>query len=143
MATRPADDEAWRTFRAALRAAQNRFAQGDSGGMRDLYSHGEDASIFGGFGGLERGWDEVGPRLDWAAGQFSGGKHDEDLLFEHVGDDFSYTVAIEHNHGGRHPQTGRDSSVDLRVTMIYRKEGGAWRIVHRQADPVLQTRPPG
>ena len=29
----------------------------------------------------------------------------------------------------------------LRVTMIYRREDVGWRIVHRQADPIMTPRP--
>ena len=31
--------------------------------------------------------------------------------------------------------------IDLRVTMIYRPEDSAWKVVHRHADPVTMARP--
>jgi ketosteroid isomerase-like protein len=31
--------------------------------------------------------------------------------------------------------------ITLRVTMIYRREDDGWRIVHRQADPIMTPRP--
>jgi ketosteroid isomerase-like protein len=33
------------------------------------------------------------------------------------------------------------ASVSLRVTIIFRREEGEWRIVHRHADPVTTARP--
>jgi ketosteroid isomerase-like protein len=29
----------------------------------------------------------------------------------------------------------------LRVTMIFRREGDTWRVVHRHADPIVTPRP--
>ena len=56
---------------ARLAAAQRDFANGDAAGLSRLYSHREDVTVLGGFGGLEHGWAEVGPRLEWAASHFS------------------------------------------------------------------------
>jgi ketosteroid isomerase-like protein len=31
----------------------------------------------------------------------------------------------------------------LRVTMIFRREGDAWRVAHRHADPIMTPQPIG
>jgi ketosteroid isomerase-like protein len=31
--------------------------------------------------------------------------------------------------------------ITLRVTMIFRREGDTWRVVHRHADPITTPRP--
>jgi ketosteroid isomerase-like protein len=40
--------------------------------------------------------------------------------------------------GGRNDHT----PVALRVTSIFRRENGAWRLVHRHADPITSARSP-
>jgi hypothetical protein len=32
--------------------------------------------------------------------------------------------------------------IDFRVTMVFRLEGGAWRLVHRHADHLVEKQPP-
>ena len=52
----------------------------------------------------------------------------------------SHIVEIER---GRAKFGGADefASVSLRVTTIFRREAGEWRIVHRHADPITAPRP--
>jgi hypothetical protein len=59
--------EALSRLRKALVAAQTEFVQGNAKPFKSLWSHGEDVSIFGAFGGFEQGWSLVGARLDWAS----------------------------------------------------------------------------
>ena len=51
---------------ANLHAAMARVANGDVSGIKALYSHGDDATSFYGWGGYEKGWDAVSRRWDWA-----------------------------------------------------------------------------
>ena len=71
-------DTSWGTAMVRLRAVQESFVNGDAAGIKELYSHRDDVTVFGGFGGYERGWAEVGPRLEWAASQFAGGTYNQE-----------------------------------------------------------------
>ena len=53
--------------------------------------------------------------------------------------DLGYVVQLERHEG---ILVARDESevVELRVTMIFRREGNGWRVVHRHADPVTGQR---
>ena len=57
-----------------MRAATVDFINGKTDAWKAMCSHREDATLFGGWGGHERGWEQLGPRYDWAAARFAGGE---------------------------------------------------------------------
>jgi ketosteroid isomerase-like protein len=109
--------------------------------IKQLYGHGDEITVLGGFGGFERGWAEVGPRLEWAASQFAGGSYERQTVSMVEGADLAYTVSIERNRVRENGKSG-ETQLDLRVTQIYRRENGHWRLVHRHADPLVTKRAP-
>ena len=60
----------------------------------------------GGFGGSERGWGQVGARLDWASKGLAATDRSEENIVTVVGDDLGYTVDLEHmtRHVGGRPR---------------------------------------
>jgi hypothetical protein len=53
---------------AQYHLAENQFQKGNPQPYEDLCSHADDVTIFGGFGGFEKGWaQQVEKRYDWAA----------------------------------------------------------------------------
>jgi len=137
---RPADSE-WTDFIAKLETAEHEFAQGRPAAFKDLWSHSDDVSICGAFGGVESGWDKVASRLDWASSQFSEGTRSREEIKSAVGAEFAYLVQTEHIRF-RVPSRTEPSTLDLRVTMVFRREADGWRIVHRQADSQRSTQLP-
>ncbi len=69
----PSPADAFPAALAQLRAALADVANGDVSAIKALYSHSADATSFYGWGGYEKGWEQVSRRWDWAAGQFKGG----------------------------------------------------------------------
>ena len=128
------------SFLRRFEEANTAFMNGDPSLWLPLVSRSEQTSIFGGFGGHEVGWSQIGPRYRWASGQFrpSGAKVEFEYLDKHVGADTAYSVAFERctvqyvDRPGTHPHA-------LRATMVFRRETTDWKIVHRHADPL---RPP-
>jgi uncharacterized protein YbdZ (MbtH family) len=138
--TRGADSE-WSAFMTRLEAAEHEFAQGRPAAFKALWSHGDEVSLCGGFGGIEAGWNKVAERLDWASSQISEGTRSSEEIRSTVGADFAYIVQTEQIRfrvAGRTEQ----STVDFRVTMVFRREPAGWRIVHRHADSQMATKPP-
>ena len=135
-------DEALARFREALTAAGSAFVRGNAEPFKALFSHGKDVTIMGAFGGFEQGWDLVGPRLEWASSQFRDGVWSCTNLSAHVTEGLACLVDIERTEavlGGGHEKVIQE----LRVTHVLRQEGDDFRIVHRHADPLRPTAPPG
>jgi ketosteroid isomerase-like protein len=134
-------DLSWEEAMTRLTAAQRDFVNGDGAGIKRLFSHGEDVTVLGGFGGFEHGWKEVGPRLDWAASHFAGGSYSQETLSATVGSDVACLVSQE-RWSYATPQQHQETLLELRVTQVFRREEGHWRLVHRHADPLLQKQEP-
>lgn len=134
--------DAWDRAMAELLAAQQAFADGDASRLQALYSHRDDVTVMGGFGGLERGWAEVGPRLAWAAAHFAGGTYSQQIVSQTVGHDVAGLVSLERWAG---PATAPPSrpALELRVTQTFRLEDTRWRLVHRHADERVRKHEPG
>lgn len=131
----------WNAAMIELEAAQKAFMNGDASGLQALYSHRDDVTVMGGFGGVERGWTEVGPRLAWAASHFHGGTYSQEVIGTTVGQDIACLVSQE-----RWLRTGPDGQplppLDLRVSQMFRLEGTRWRLVHRHADELVTKQEP-
>jgi ketosteroid isomerase-like protein len=134
-------DSEWAAFITKLEAAEHEFAQGRPAAFKALWSHSDDVSICGAFGGVESGWDKVASRLDWASSQFSEGTRSREEIRSAVGAEFAYLVQTEHIRF-RVPGRTEESTLDLRVTMVFRREAAGWRIVHRHADSQKSTELP-
>jgi ketosteroid isomerase-like protein len=139
-------DTGEKEFRAFLREFEegtNRFINGDATLWNQHVSHAEDATIMGGFGAYEVGGRAVRERYDWAVKRFrpSGGKMEYTYLTVGVSGKLAYTVTID--RGAVHlVDQAAPLPMALRVTTIFRKESGAWKLIHRHEDPLLTKTPP-
>jgi hypothetical protein len=137
------DEPSFATFLPQWETAQSRFINGDPTLWKDNASHADEASIFGAFGGYEQGWAQVGPRNDWASGQFeeSGARQDIEYVNKGASGDLAFTISIERQVAQITGQATPTSRA-LRVTQIFRKEGDKWKLLHRHADPLVERLPP-
>ena len=138
------EDAEFASFLEAFETAQEAFINGDPAAWKANASQGIDATIFGGFGGFEKGWGQVGDRYDWAASQFraSGATEVIEYLSTGVSGSLAYSVAIERSRV-RIGNASDAGELALRVTQIFRKENGSWKLLHRHADPMLERKAPG
>jgi ketosteroid isomerase-like protein len=131
-------DPELRAFVARIDAAQEEFAHGRPSAFKALWSHTDDVTLAGGHGGaIERGWSKVAARLDWASSTYEEGERSNQIIGGWVGDGLAYLVRkeiIEAKIGG-----GSRSRQELRVTMVFRRDNGGWRIVHRHADSQIDV----
>jgi hypothetical protein len=120
-----------------------RFLNGDAALWKSNASHEADGTIMGAWGDYEKSWGEVALRYDWAASRFeeSGATVQFQYLSCGVSGDLAYTVAIERSSvrivGQKEP-----AAMSLRVTHLFRKEQGEWKLLHRHADPLMSKTTP-
>ena len=124
------------------------FIKGNVEPCKAMYSHGEDVTLAGPLptahsatAPIAHGWKQVAETLERANANFKDG---EVTSFENVAryvtPDMACTVELEHFRARVY---GRKdvAPVVLRVTSVFRREDGAWKLVHRHADPVTSAQP--
>jgi ketosteroid isomerase-like protein len=112
-------------------AALNRMLQGDAGPMMDVWAHTSDVSTMHPIGGREVGWEQVeGPWQQVASMASAGQVAIKDPLTQVVGD-LAYEIGDEVGDG---TIAGEVVAFGQRVTNIYRRDDGVWKIVHHHTD---------
>jgi ketosteroid isomerase-like protein len=116
--------------------AADAFLNGEMRRYADLIPHTDDFTLFAPFGGEPRhGFDDSEDALAATAEFFQGGEAQLDLVQAHTSGDLALLVVVEREHGriGGLP----DQDLSLRVTLVFRREDGEWRLMHRHADPLV------
>ena len=135
------------TMSPRITEAEIALHNGDSGPRTAMWSRADPLTLFGA-AMAGRGWDEIGPIFDTLGQQFSDCQsYQNEIVAADARGDLAYTVALEHTTAsinGAEPQP-----YVLRVTTIFRREDGEWKIVHRHGDalatdsgPVGRLTPP-
>ncbi len=114
-----------------LREVEIRLHQGDPAGRARMWSHEDPVTLFG--AEVNRsGWSELAPTFDWLAGRFSGCTALEyEVVAAGASGDLAYLVTIERITA---EANGLPTSYELRATWVFRREAGAWKVVHRHGD---------
>lgn len=132
------DNEAIERAIERMVEAARGFVNGDPGQFTKLWSGREDVTIFGGYGDGERGREEITARLAWASARFRSGELDYEPIASGSSGDLGYAIGIER---GRATVVGGDEPGEmcLRVTHLFRREEGEWKLIHRHADAVVSV----
>ena len=121
--------------------ALQEFMKGNPNPQETLFSHREDVSLANPFGGIMFGWESVKKTLEHAASFYKEGTHNYENVIKYVTPELAYLVEVEKSKakfGGRVEM----STVTLRVTSVFRREDGVWRLIHRHADPLSSQQSP-
>jgi ketosteroid isomerase-like protein len=112
------------------------FYKGNPEPYNQLYSSAKDISLLGAQGGIAVG-EEVAQHLTSRASWF---REEENVSFEKLvelsTEDLGYTVEIE-RFDAKVAGTDEMVHIALRVTTIFRRESGEWKVIHRQGDPLV------
>ena len=121
--------------------AQGEFLKGNPEPVKIWFSHRQDVTLANPLGPVVRGWEQVAAVIDHAASQVRDGELVEaETVTSYVTSELAYIVRVERSKakvGGQDTVT----PFSLRATLIMAPEGGAWKIVHRHADPITTAQP--
>jgi ketosteroid isomerase-like protein len=112
------------------------FIRGDIRTYAALMRHADDYTLMPPRGGEPvRGFEDSDKALETLARYFHGGEPNLEVFESYTSGNLAVLVAIERQCGsvGRFP----DQDWSLRVTLVFRREGSEWRLVHRHADPLV------
>ncbi|MGZ4559248.1 MAG: nuclear transport factor 2 family protein [Mycobacteriaceae bacterium] len=119
----------------ALHEAEVALHNGDAAPRRALWSLNEPVSVLGAWRNAY-GQHELDELFAVLGQRFS---HCTSYAFElqacDVVGDMAYTAGLEHTAAS---VVGQPRTYTLRVTQVYRREGGEWKVVHRHGDTVTE-----
>ncbi len=118
---------------ALLMEAETALHNGDAGLRTTIWSHTDPVTLFEA-AVTKSVWGDIGLTFDWLASRFSNCKSFEyKVIGADASDDLAPLGGIEHttaSSGGVPPVP-----YSLRVTTIFRRGDGEWKVVHRHGDP--------
>lgn len=116
----------------------NQALNGDPGPILEAWTHGPDATAMHPDGSRRLGFDEVRAAWEmWAAHVTDGHIEPGELAIRLLTPDIAIVSGRETGSG---MLGGERREVDARMTLVLRREGGAWRPVHHHADLVPAVR---
>ena len=131
--TTPVDD--FDDFMEQRMAAAGAYVTGDASPLVRVLAVDSPATFFAPHGGVVQGATEVGARYVSDAHAFRAPGHTRfEVLQVGASGDLAYWVGLQHATVQTADMT-QPAPMTLRVTEIFRRESGAWKLVHRHADP--------
>ena len=112
-------------------AALNKMVNGSSQSLSDIWSHSSAVTTMHPIGGREVGWKDVWATWDQTAQVASEGQVKLQDQVIRVFGDIAYEIGVENAFFSI---AGQKVTDQVRVTNIYQKESGTWKIVHHHSD---------
>jgi ketosteroid isomerase-like protein len=123
-------------------AAHEEMVRGNPDPFIQMWSRRDPVSLFGAWGPCQTGWERLVRTFRWVGSRYSGGaRATSQVEVLGFGDELAYTVGYEEQVAS--VDGAPEAPIRLRVTHIYRREDGEWRLVHRHADFAPPDQSPG
>jgi ketosteroid isomerase-like protein len=120
--------------------AAEAYVNGDAAPLSALLARSSDATFFGPGGGVVHGADAVAARYASDAPMFDQGSTTRlEILQSGAAGDVGYWVGYQHATA-RLKGKPEPIPMKLRVTEVFRREDGAWTLVHRHADMLAEAK---
>ena len=128
------DPEDFRTLmRQRQHDAEEALVRGDVGPRLEMWSHNDPVTLFAGLGPSKSGWNDLEPMFRSVASRLSGGADvTYEIISSDVGGDIAWTIGIS-----RFTVSIDGAPMErytLRLTHLYRREAGEWKVVHEHSD---------
>ena len=114
-------------------AALSQMLNGDAQPLTDIWSHSASVTTMHPIGGRQLGWNEVWESWAQVAEVSSEGKVQLNDQLIRVAGDAAYEIGVE---SAEFNLAGEKVGGQIRVTNIYQREAGGWKITHHHADVV-------
>jgi NAD(P)H-dependent FMN reductase/ketosteroid isomerase-like protein len=115
------------------------YSSGDAAPLDAIVTRDGDATFFPPGGGFTSGATEVVTRYDADAKAFSPGGHTKlEVLQSGSSGHLAFWTGFQAFEG---KIGGKDVAMRLRITELFRLEGGEWKLFHRHADPAATAEP--
>jgi ketosteroid isomerase-like protein len=112
-------------------SALNTMVNGNADPLSEVWSHSATVTTMHPIGGREVGWESVGGSWSQVAKMATDGKIGiEDQVIQ-IDGNMAYEVGTER---GQMTLAGKEVPIANRVTNVYRRENGDWKMVHHHAD---------
>jgi ketosteroid isomerase-like protein len=127
------DDEVRKLIEVSEESNQA-LVRGDIERYLALINQADDFTLMSPFGGEPRQGRISDARMREIGKFFKNGTLRQELVHAYSSPDMVVLATIEHCHVEAGGLPAQDWT--LRVTLVYRREGSGWRLVHRHADPL-------
>ena len=116
------------------------YIRGDIHHYLSLFDHPDDYTLMPPYGGqIQVGYHYDEEAIAVTSRFFASGEAKLEVQATYRSGDLAVLVAVERQHGvaGGYP----DQDLSLRVTLVFRRAGDRWQLVHRHADPLVHQIP--
>ena len=115
-----------------LTEAESAIHNGDASPRIAMWSRNEPVTLFGA-AVTRTGWAEARHTFEWLGSSFSDcTAYEIEVVAARASGDLAYLVAFEHTTASLNGAPAEPYT--LRVTTVFRREDGEWRVAHRHGD---------
>lgn len=132
-------DEIFSAYLGRRKTASDAFVAGDIAPLHEVSTGCDPATILGPGGDVVEGAEAVNAANASGAARFTGAERN-DLETVHSGEegDLAWWVGVQRSVVSTEGQQ-EPVPMALRVTELYRREDGAWKLFHRHADTLRES----